>query len=258
MPSSRPATVATSAARGGLGRRLLQPELMDSPSLPADQHRAALAGLARLNRLSGAPGAIWRQVRRALPGSGRLALLDVACGSGDVVAGVARRARRAGRSVQVTVADVAAEALRAAGERFDRQAIDAELVQVDLLREPLPGGRNVVTCSLFLHHLEDDDAVAALRAMAAAAGRLLVVDDLVRGSWGYALAATIPRLVTRSPVVHVDARRSVRAAFTVDELAGLARTAGLRGARVIPHWPARQLLVWERPASHAAGEVTTP
>jgi hypothetical protein len=62
------------------------------------------------------------------------------------------------------------------------------------------------------------------------------------------LAHVAARALTRSHVVHVDAPRSVRAAFTRSEVRGLASQAGLDGAHVIRRWPCRLLLIWKRPA----------
>ena len=62
--------------------RDLQPELMDHPALPAAEHRRALAGLARLNSLSGSVGVLWPEVRKLARELGRpLRILDVATGS---------------------------------------------------------------------------------------------------------------------------------------------------------------------------------
>ena len=217
-------------------------ELMDDPSLGSREHRAALRGLGRLNRLSGAAAALWRAVRRQLPDAQQLRLLDVACGGGDILAGVARCARAAGVDLTVVGVDVSSEALATTEERLAGTGTSARVVQADVLADGMPESADVVACSLFLHHLADEQAVDLLRAMGGAAERLLVVDDLVRGVWGHTLAAVVPRLVTRSPIVHVDALRSVRAAFTTAEMRDLAAAAGLHQARVVNHWPARQLL----------------
>ena len=65
---------------------------------------------------------------------------------------------------------------------------------------------------------------------------------------GLLLAWLGTRLLTRSPVVHVDSLRSVRAAFTRDEAAALATRAGLTSWRLTMHWPCRWRLVVERAA----------
>ena len=83
--------------------------------------------------------------------------------------------------------------------------------------------------------------------MGAAAGRAVLVDDLVRGRRGFALAWAGCRLLSGSRVVHHDGPVSVAAAFTPAEAIDLARRAGLDGATVTRHWPERFLLAWRRP-----------
>jgi len=103
-----------------------------------------------------------------------------------------------------------------------------------------------VTCSLFLHHLDDDDAVTALRRMADAAAIGIGAADLDRSQGGLLLAQIASRVLTRSPVVHTDAALSVRGAFTKSEARRLAERAGLQGAVVRAAWPYRWVLWWRR------------
>src|SRR5262249_6469171 len=91
-------------------------------------------------------------------------------------------------------------------------------------------------------HLDETDAIALLGRMAAAARRLMLVDDLVRSRWGYLLALVGCRLLSGSRIVHVDGPRSVAAAFTPGEALSIAERAGLSQARLICHWPQRFLL----------------
>ena len=70
-------------------------------------------------------------------------------------------------------------------------------------------GYDVVTCSLFLHHLDDEQAVAFLRWAAATAAHQVLVNDLERSGLGLALAHVAVRLLTTSDVVHTDGPRSV-------------------------------------------------
>src|SRR5204862_714569 len=95
-------------------------------------------------------------------------------------------------------------------------------------KEPLPGRYDAVICSLFLHHLDEPEAVTLLRKAADAADRAVLINDLRRSTLGLWLAQAGSRLLTTSRVVHVDGPRSVRAAFTLAEAAALARQAGLR------------------------------
>lgn len=220
------------------------PELMDDPALCPDAHRHALAGLARLNRVSGSAGVLWPAVRNLARGLKRtLRVLDVATGSGDVPRGLLRRAKRAGVSLEVAGCDISPTAISTATANVPGVRFFAH----DALRDPLPHGFDVVTCSLFLHHLSGDDAVSLLARMRTAAGRLVQVNDLARSRVNFLGVWAACRLLTSSRVVRFDGPASVRSAFTPAEALALADRAGLNGATVRGRFPARFLLSWRRP-----------
>lgn len=225
--------------------RTLVGELMDNPGLDARKHERALAGLARLNRLSGAARPITRAITQ-LTSQPRITLVDVATGSGDVLLGVVRRLERAGIRVEAHAVDISEPALEAASDRCRKAGVTIHTHAADLIRDGLPGEFDVAMCSLFLHHLTDGDAVSLLSRLRERCSAV-VVSDLDRSRPGLAAAAIAPRLVTRSPVVHTDALRSVRAAFTPGEAAAIAERAGMRSATVQTIWPYRWLMTWRAP-----------
>ncbi|HZW08600.1 MAG TPA: methyltransferase domain-containing protein [Phycisphaerales bacterium] len=228
-------------------RRRLTPELMDDPGLDCAEHARALRGLARLNALARSDAILWPQVcAAARENGGRASLLDVATGSGDVPLRLAARARRAGLGLAISACDVSAAALAQAARRAAAEGAALDLWRHDAVRGAIPGRYDIVTCSLFLHHLDREAALMLLRHAAAATGGRLLVSDLRRDLAGLAAAWGASRLVTRSRVVRVDAVRSVLGAYTMEEAAELARGAGLRGARVRACWPRRMLLAWRR------------
>lgn len=230
-----------------IARRVVVPEQMDDPTLDADEHRRALAGLARLNHLARSADLIWKPLARlARAWHGPLRVLDVATGSGDIPMALVRKAAASGLDLRVYACDTSPVAISEARRRAARADAPVEFFRADVLHEWPAGAWDVVTCSLFLHHLGQEDAIALLAHMRESAGKALIVSDLERRAWGLALAAAIPRCVTRSRVVRIDAVRSVRAAFTFDEAAELARAANLEGAIVRRAWPARILIEWVR------------
>ena len=81
----------------------------------------------------------------------------------------------------------------------------------------------------------------------AAAGNLVLVNDLRRCRAGWWAAWLGTRLLSRSPVVHYDGPVSVAGAFTPGEAVQLAADAGVPGATVVNRWPWRFLLSWARP-----------
>jgi 2-polyprenyl-3-methyl-5-hydroxy-6-metoxy-1,4-benzoquinol methylase len=221
-----------------------EPELMDEPDLAPDRHHAALRGLRRINVLSASAALLWppiRQLAKANPGP--LRLLDVASGGGDVLVGLWRRATRAGIPLECEGADISETALEHGRELARRAGAPIGFRRIDALAEPLPEC-DVVVSSLFLHHLDRADAVRLLQRMKAAARHLVLVNDLTRSRLGYIAAWCGTRILSRSPIVHVDGPRSVRAAFTIAEMRRLAEEATLDGATVSPRWPFRCLLEW--------------
>ena len=234
-----------------LGARNRQPELMDQPGLDEGLHAHALRSLSRINRISRTSAMIWRPIRKlALTAKTRrpLRIIDVACGGGDVAIGLAQRAARAGIDMHVDGCDINSVAIEHAhGNALRADVKNVRFFQHDALNTPLPEGYDVVTCSLFLHHLDNGDAERMLRSMGAAAGQMVVASDLLRNRLAYLMAVIACRVLTRSPIVHVDGPLSVAAAFTIDEARALAGRAGLSGATFTRYFPERFLLVWRRP-----------
>jgi 2-polyprenyl-3-methyl-5-hydroxy-6-metoxy-1,4-benzoquinol methylase len=237
-------------ASARLNKRHRQPELMDEPNLDSAAHAQALTGLARVNWWSRSAAIVRPALRRLAADCSDarpLRVLDVACGGGDVTAAIARWARQECLPLRVSACDISPTALEISRRRADSAGVTIDFFQHDLLRHPLPAEFNVVMCSLFLHHLDEPDAARVLRSMAAAAGRAVLVNDLIRSRRGYWLAVLGPRLLTRSRIVHLDGPLSVAGAFTPAEALRLCEQAGLHGATISRHWPQRFLLTWRRP-----------
>lgn len=225
---------------------------MDQPNLVASEHCLALSGLGRVNRISRCAKIIWSEIfplaqacsnRRAAP----LRVLDLACGGGDIVADLAARARKHGTPVHFVGADVSEVALGYANEQAARRRFaNVEFVRLDVVRDPIPRDFDVIMNSLFLHHLDEQDAIHVLSAMAQATRKSVLVSDLRRTRLGYALAVAGTRFLSRSHIVHIDGPLSVLGAWTSWEALQLATRAGLQKASLTHHWPQRFLLRWMR------------
>jgi SAM-dependent methyltransferase len=219
---------------------------MDRPGLDASAHAEALRGLGRINCLSLGASLLWPAIAGLVASHpGRpVRVLDLACGGGDVPIRLARGARRAGLDVRIDGCDISETAVAFARESAHHAGVPVGFFRLDALNEPLPEGYNILMCSLFLHHLCEDEAVRLLRKMAGAARSMILVNDLLRSRIGYGLALVACRLASRSPIVHHDGPVSVGAAFSLAEVRALAARAGLDGARLERRWPRRFLLSW--------------
>ena len=163
-------------------------------------------------------GVVWPAIAAAARRAKRpLRVLDLATGSGDVPLGLWRRARRFGIVKDILGLDISPQAVEVARKRADSAGAGTAVTfaTLDVMSDPLPQDFDAILASLFLHHLDEPQAVGLLAKMAAAARHLVLVNDLVRSRGNLILVALGARLLTTSGVVHTDASLSVRAAFTV-------------------------------------------
>ncbi len=231
-----------------LAERCRQPELMDDPQLDQRLHQQALNGLSRVNWVTRTHRLLWHPIEaycqeRHLTS---VSVLDLGCGSGDLLVWLKTKAHSKGIDLKITGCDLSSIALEAARRRAEQQKLDAEFLQMDVLDGVLTDDHDVVACSLFLHHLQDCDVVRLLKRMAESARHLVVAQDLLRCRWGYLMCWVGTRLITRSPIVHVDGPLSVASAFTLAEIQQLAEQAGLTDCQISRHWPERYVLTWKR------------
>ena len=231
-----------------------QPELMDQPGLDPQLHAQALRGLRRINRWSRSVAMLWRQLKlellykqqRTSNFRAELHVLDVACGGGDTVVALASRAQRSSLPICVDGCDFSATAVELAKHEADRENLDhVNFFIADALHDQLPADYDVVMCSLFLHHLDELEAVRLLQQMQVARQAVLV-NDLRRTRLGFYLAYLGTRILSRSRIVHTDGPLSVRAAWAEPEVADVARQAGMVNVRFERFWPQRFLMSWRR------------
>jgi SAM-dependent methyltransferase len=227
-----------------------RPEVMDQPGLDERLHHQALEGLRRGNLVSNTSRVLWGGLEAAgvISGNRPVRVLDVACGGGDVVLGLAQIAKRRGIAFDAHGCDLSELAIGHAQAAAERAGIgSAKFFRLNALEDPIPTDYDAIYSTLFLHHLAEADGVKLLKRMAAATRQVVMIDDLVRTRLGFFLVWAGCYLLTTSPVVHTDGPLSVRAALSLDEARALAEQAGLQGAKFRRHWPERFLMTWRKP-----------
>lgn len=229
-------------------------ELMDRPDVAREALQEGLADLRRVNRWLGglqvAMAAVLPIVREVKDTEVRV--LDVGTGSGDIPLALARRARQAGLAVRVLATDVHPETV-AAAMRVTARDRNVEVYRADGLALPFQREEfHVAMCHTALHHFEPDEATRLLAEMGRVASHAVIVTDLARSRAAVAgvrgLSATLWR---RHPVTRHDSVVSIRAAYTPEEAAELARAAGLLDPRTRRHPFFRFSLVARPPGANA-------
>jgi len=221
-----------------------QPERMDDPHLAPVEHRRALLGLARINKLTRSAQLFLPIIKelQAEVAPKPLRILDVATGSGDIPAALQQLVGRHAFPIQLSACDISPLAI----EEARAAAPGVNFFVHDVLKDPLPGEYDLVICSLFLHHLEHAQQLHLLREMARVSVRGIALSDLVRSRLNYWLVWIAARLASRSHIVHEDGPLSVRAALTISEMQALALEAGLNNSTVKSCFPSRFLMIWKK------------
>lgn len=214
------------------GRRSSEPELLDA-QVPDDEVRRSLADIRFVNLYLGGLRSLRRAVLPLLEGITRPLLLDVGCGSADLPALLQRE--RPG--LRVVGLDLKLLHLRTAPQSVARVAADVRALPF------APEAFDVVTASLFLHHLDSDMAALVLRDLFALARRALVVNDLRRARAPYYFGRLAFPLLFRSPVSINDGLVSIQRGFTRGELREIFDRAGIAGASVRQEFPYRLVAV---------------
>lgn len=230
-----------------LKERLVQPETMDGPDVAEGRHAQALRGLARINRITRSAHTLAQRIAAAFPEprDEPIRVLDIATGGGDIALGLWRIARHWDQGLAIEGCDISPVAVQIAKENAARLNADVTFFTQDVLTSSLPKRYDAIVCSHFLHHLSEAQAKTFLTGVTSTADGVVLIQDLVRCRPGYWLAYFGARALTRSPIVHVDAPRSVQAAFTPDEVETLAKSIELANFTITRHWPFRFLFEWQ-------------
>ncbi len=230
-----------------MDRRASEREYMDDQTPPPAVVDEVYTFLGRINRWLGGTRATLARFepfsRRWQPGE-RIHVLDVACGGGDLAHDLVSWGRRREFDLRVTGLDISPSALTAA-RRLGR--LDPRLTYVcgDIHDSPCADRSfDYVSCSLYFHHLTDDEVVTTLRTFDRLATRGIVVNDLIRRRRHYVWSWILTRPF--NAVLRNDGPLSVRRAFRPRELAELVGRAGMRWLSIRRHFGHRMTLAGER------------
>ncbi len=169
-------------------------------------------------------------------------VLDVGAGSGELLGVIADFARFEGRAARLVGLDLnMLSAREIAAESGRHKEISA--VQGDAMNLPFADDAfDYAICSLFTHHLTDDQIRRVLPEMSRVAGRGIVVIDLERSPMAWLLYQLFCTAYRISPLVRQDGSLSIRKGFLTNEFEDLGRSASLNAVSVRRHSPYRIVL----------------
>jgi ubiquinone/menaquinone biosynthesis C-methylase UbiE len=197
--------------------RLVEEEWLDREHCTPQEIEMSLRSIQAVNRRFGGDRLHARLLARALTrvaGAQRPHILEVASGEAEVLRTALLRLKI---SADVTLLDRRAEHLPDP-ENWRPQLAAPRLVPGDALNLPFPDASvDIVSCCLFLHHLEPPQVMRFLAEAQRVARVAVILNDLERISVHYRLAQ-LNSLVDPSRISRHDGPVSVRRAYTFREL----------------------------------------
>jgi ubiquinone/menaquinone biosynthesis C-methylase UbiE len=221
-------------------KRRPTPELLDTDSGTAEEVAETLRDLqsfnGRLGGVSTTRDLIHTVARRT--SRNKFSLLEIAAGTGFVPMQASQELSSQGVNLDITLLDRAPTHLPQNGT--------CRKIAADAMSMPFSDSVfDLVSCSLFLHHLSPEEAVQFARESLRVCRVAVLVNDLVRHPLHLALAyAGVP--IYRSRITRNDAPASVKQAYTIDEMTEFFRRGGAAQVEAQRHFLFRMgVIAWK-------------
>ncbi|MBA2333818.1 MAG: methyltransferase domain-containing protein, partial [Blastocatellia bacterium] len=170
-------------------KRSIRLERIDTGDYTPDEYARFLHEIAFINRYLGDRRALRKTLLREIKTKNirEFSVLDVGCGSGELLRYVAEFARGSGRTARLTGIDlneISASITSSVSHNFP----EISSVSGDAFKLPFADGEfDYSISSLFFHHLADDQIPLVLNEMSRVASRGIFVIDLHRHPMAYVL-----------------------------------------------------------------------
>jgi len=216
--------------------RSSDPELMDDLQIAGANLTRSLDELRVVNRWLGGYSALMSVLRPYLRRQNApVRILDIGAGSGDMAECVVKWAVRQDPPIDVSfvVTDANAATVEYARHSLAQRLGPADAARVtahvaDATCLPYQDGEfDIVTASLFLHHLPDDLIIHVLKSINRISRVGIIVSDLHRHPCAYYGFQAAAVALNASEMLRHDGAVSVLRGFTRSELTNLAHRAGI-------------------------------
>jgi hypothetical protein len=258
------------------------PELLDTDSGTPAEIAGSISDLRLINRWFGGVATTHSLIQYVARQTGKteFSLLEVASGDGSLVQDVRASLQPHGIRINVTLLDRAQshlpalpnsnsnnsnhkKSLSSRAKPRDSQSESCGAVEgpafagsalvADALNLPFPDSAfDLISCSLFVHHLSPDQTTQFARESLRVCRHAVLVNDLIRNPLHLALVYAGTPLY-RSRITSHDAPASVRQAYTIKEMREFFQRAGAAGVETQRHYLYRMgVIAWKAKGKPAA------
>ncbi|CAN5427817.1 class I SAM-dependent methyltransferase [soil metagenome] len=225
-------------------QRSYELELLDAPNIPKELLFQNLRELDVVNRLLGGHAITLSGIKKLVVNKNKIYhIIDIGCGGGDAMIQIAKWSKANNYKVKLIGVDMNSDCIayvKNACKGFPE--IDGVIMDY---RDYLKTNTDVdiVHCSLFCHHLKDDELIELFQYMNKYALVGFVINDLQRHWFAYYSIKFLTRLLNGSTLVKNDAPLSVLRGFRKEELEKLLDKSGVTDYSVSWKWAFRYLTI---------------
>jgi 2-polyprenyl-3-methyl-5-hydroxy-6-metoxy-1,4-benzoquinol methylase len=227
--------------------RSYEPELLDAPDIPKEMLFQNLSELDLINSRLGGHNATISGIKKLITDKHKTYhIVDIGCGGGDAILRIDRWARKNNFKVRFTGVDMNSDCIEYM-KKYCAEVKDLKASVMDY-RDFLKSNSDIdiIHCSLFCHHLTDEQLSELFTFMRDHARTGFVINDLHRHWLAYYSIWFLTRIFNGSKLVKNDAPLSVRRGFSRDELRSFLSSAGLQEAELSWQWAFRFLINYSK------------
>ena len=200
-------------------------EIMDDFTMEGVLFRDTLDKLEIINRFLGGNSVTIKGLKKLLKNQSKnktITIVDLGCGNGDVLRDVSKFGRKNNYSFKLIGIDANPAAIDYARE-LSKEYSELSFKTIDILSEDFKKqSYNIVLCTLFLHHLKNEELISFLKKTTENATIGVVVNDLHRHKLAYYLFKLIGFFI-KNKMVRQDGLTSVLRAFKRKDLENIAK-----------------------------------
>lgn len=224
--------------------RSYQAELLDAPNIPKELLFQNLRELDFINKTLGGHSITISGIKKLVTDKNRIyTIVDIGCGGGDAMKYIAYWARKNNYKVRLIGVDMNADAIDYMNINCKEYSEIRGMVSDYKEYLKLNSNIDIVHCSLFCHHLKDNELIELFGYLKQFAKVGFVINDLERNRFAYYSIKVLTRLFNGSSLVKNDAPLSVLRGFKKKELKQILMKSDVTKVNIQWKWAFRYLIV---------------
>ncbi len=168
-----------------------------------------------------------------------ISIVDLGCGSGEMLRIIARQAKRERRNVKLLGLDANSN-ITSFAQKHSTSFTNIEFIVQNIFSKEFREKKfDIVLATLFFHHFDDEQLITFFIQLKSQAKIGIVINDIHRHTLAYHSIRLLTKLFSKSKMVKYDAPLSVLRAFKKQELIDILDKAGIKNYSLKWKWAFR-------------------